>query len=310
MDDLRHSIQKTLSYFDLFSCPVTKEELYRFLWDYHEPLSFDTFSRRLETMIESKENSFGFRGGYFFLSGRESIIKERERRVWFVEKKLHIARRAAWLIRLVPGIKAFFVCNQIQIGVGKKSDIDVLIVVEKGYMFTTRFFVTLLLSLFRFRRGKKKVTDRICLSFYVTEDSLDFSKLQAGECDIYFMHWIATLIPVFDPGDFLQKIYNENRFVEKKLPFVFQKSFYQKWMVFDSKFSRFVQKINKKIVRTPFGLKLENFLKKIQLSHMQKNTNSVQNQDTRVIVCDTMLKFHENDRRELFQAEWEKRWKV
>jgi hypothetical protein len=310
MDDLRQSIQKTLSYFDLFDCPMTKEELYRFLWDFQEPLSFETFSRRVDTMIEGKETSFKFSRGYFFLVGREKSIADRERRVWFIEKKLSIARKAAWFLRFVPGVKAFFVCNQIQIGVSKKSDIDVLIVVENGQIFTTRFFVTVLLGLFRLRRGKKKVTDRICLSFYVTENSLDFSKLQVGESDIYFHHWIATLIPVFDPENFLQKIYNENRFVEKKLPFVFQKAGYQKWMVSDSKCSLFLRKTKEKILRTRFGFKLEIFFKKIQLSHMQKNTNSVQNQDTRVIVSDTMLKFHENDRRELFQTEWKKRWNV
>lgn len=310
MDDLRQSIQKTISYFDLFACPVTKEELYRFLWEYHEPLSFETFSRRVESMIESKENHFEFQGGYFFLKGRKSIIQERERRVWFVEKKLRIARRAGRLIRFVPGVKAFFVCNQIQIGVQKKSDIDVLIVVEKGHMFTTRFLVTILLGMFGLRRGKKKVTDRICLSFYVTEDAIDFSKLQVGESDVYFLHWIATLVPVFDPQNFLQKIYHENRFAQKKLPFVFQKVTYEKWMVFDSRFSYFVRTTKEKILRTRFGLRLENLLKKIQLSHMQKNTNSVQNQDTRVVISDTMLKFHENDRRELFQTEWKKRWNV
>lgn len=308
MDHLKQSLTQTLSYFDLFSCPLTEEELYRYLWNPQEPISFDTFTRRLETFAESKEKNFEKSGSYFFLPGREEIIAQRERRVWYVEKKLKIAERGAKLLRFLPFVKAFFVCNQIQIGVTQKSDIDVLIVAQRGHLYLTRFVITLLFGLFRLRRGKKKVTDRLCLSFYVTDDALDFTSLQVGEPDIYFTHWLATLIPVYDPQNYLQKFFDANEWATKKIPSAFRVPLLTKWSIQDKHLSLFFKKFFEKLLRTQYGDKLEAWTKKFQLKHMQKNTDSVQNKDTRVVVSDTLLKFHENDRRELFREEWQKRY--
>lgn len=310
MESLKTSITKTLGYFDLFSCPLTQEELYTYLFAPQEKVSFDTFVRRLDTMQESKEKQFEMCGGYYFFSGREEIIAMRERRVWYIEKKLRIARRAAKIIRSVPFVKAFFVCNQIQIGVTKKSDIDVLIVVEQGKLYSTRLFITFLLSLFRLRRGKKKITDRICLSFYVTDNGLDFSNLKIADPDVYFIHWLTTLIPVYDPQNYLQKIFSQNTWASQHLPHAFQPlSRGKEWKIKDNRLTLFVKKTLEKILKTRMGEKFEIMTKKFQLKHMKGNTESVQNKDSRVVISDTLLKFHENDRRDLFRREWEKKWK-
>ncbi len=311
MDMFHISLKKTLAYFDLFSCPITKEELYTYLFSPQEEISFDTFVRRLHTLEASKEKCFETSCGYYFLPAKQETVTMRERRVWYIEKKLKIAKRAARLLRYIPFVKAFFVCNQIQIGVTQKSDIDVLIVVKQGRMFFTRLCITFLLGLFRLRRGKKKVTDRICLSFYVTDNALDFSSLQIGEPDIYFTYWLATLIPVYDPEDSLQKIFSNNIWATKNLPHAFESvPLGSDWKVTNNMFSLFIKQWLEKILQGKWGDKLEAATKKFQLKHMQGNKSSVQNQDSRVVISDTLLKFHENDRRDLFRQEWEKRWKI
>jgi len=305
--NLRQSIAQTLAYFDIFHCPLTREELYTYLWMPPQSMNFLQFAQELEK--EKGNTIFETGESYYFFPGQSESVAQRERRVWYIEKKLKIAKRAAWFLRFVPFVKAFFVCNQIQVGITKKSDIDVLIIVEPGRLYITRLFVTLLLGIFRLRRGKKKITDRICLSFYVTNSALDFSNLKVGDEDIYFMYWLATLVPVYDPENYLQKIWDQNSWVLQSLPHVFQKiQISKEWQRKESTFSSFIKKVLTKILQGKVGEALEKKAKQLQLKHMATNTTSVQNIDSRVVISDTILKFHENDRRGRFQEEWKKKW--
>ncbi len=307
---LQQDIVKTLAYFDIFNCPLNREELYRFLWSPSQLWTYDQFVTELQKK-EGLSTAFESLGGYYFLSGRSEIVATRERRVWYVEKKLKIAKHAAFFLKFIPGVKAFFVCNQIQVGVNKKSDIDVLIVVAPQRLYLTRLFVTVVLGFFRLRRGKRKITDRICLSFYVTENALDFSSLKMGDTDIYFVYWLATLLPVYDPHNYLEKIFQANSWATTHVPHGFHSlQLDQPWHAKDSAISTWVKKMSDKILSGKFGTWLEIKCKNMQLKHMEGNTQSVQNKDSRVVVSDTILKFHENDRRERFKGDWEKKWQT
>lgn len=311
MDPFEISLLKTLGYFDVFNCPLTVEELFTYLWKGDNKLSFQQFSEEIHRLLSSDSFPLEKKDGFYFLRGRKEIVDIRGNRVWYVEKKMALARRAARLIRYVPGVKAMFVCNQMQVGVTKKSDIDVLIIIEHGFLYITRLLITVLLGVFRLRRHGKKITDRICLSFYVTNEALDFSGLRIESEDVYFAHWLSTLLPVYDGENYLKKIIEKNSWVQEFLPGAFETpAFLGGWRVEDTSFSLFFKKFGEKILHTGFGSKMEMWAKKFQTKHMQKNTGSVQHQkDNRVVVSDSILKFHENDRRGIFREEWEKRWK-
>jgi DNA polymerase III sliding clamp (beta) subunit (PCNA family) len=59
-----------------------------------------------------------------------------------------------------------------------------------------------------------------------------------------------------------------------------------------------------------FGNLIEKVSRCVQKKKMSFNLNSIQNEkDARVVIKDDMLKFHENDRRELFKKLWEDNFK-
>jgi len=297
MDALKQAIIKTLSYFDIFSQPLTSEELYRWLWNYQEDIKYPDFLEQLD--LPSQQ-------GYYFLPGREAIISERERRVKVIEEKMKIALRGIRKIRWVPFLRAVFVCNTLAAAsVTEDSDIDVLIVVKRGRIFLTRALITLTLSLFALRRTKKKIKNKICLSFYITDDNLNLEKIALPE-DIYLAYWLDQLIPVYDPDNLHRAILQANQWMRKFLPKAGQSyEVLSRWHVGEGSVAKKVKKVLQKIWLGSYGDLMESQARGLQIAKMKMNYMSAQkDNDTRVVVNEQMLKFHENDKREEYQQQW------
>ena len=153
----------------------------------------------------------------------------------------------------------------------------------------------------RLRRHGRKITDRLCLSFYVSENDLNFSKIKIIDNDIYLVYWIANLFSLYDRGIY-DKFLAQNEWIKNQLPNYLPKtgSFWRK--IDDHKLSQLSFKIWEYFLGGSLGDQLEKRLKKIQLFKMSQNNRSLAKEnDSRVIISDTMLKFHENDRRLFYQ---------
>jgi hypothetical protein len=305
---LAKAIIQTIAYFDIFDLPLTAEEVYRFLWRYDEVISYVDFLNTLPNVghIEQKD-------GFYFLPGRADIVASRQLAVPLIEEKLRIARRAAKIIRSVPFLRAMFVCNTVaSASASRDSDIDVFIVVRRGRLWITRFLTTIALSVFRLRRTKTNVANKICLSFYVTDAHLDLSDIAIDTPDIYLMYWIEQLVLVYDPDNLKEELSKKNQWVKKYLPHGFQ-SYHisDRYRVQNTPVQRFFRHIAERAWHGSYGDILERYAKQIQEKKMSANVGSVQGlPDTRVVVDDTMLKFHENDRRLHFRDEWRSRLSV
>lgn len=304
---LTQSLLKTLAYFDIFDYPLTREELFRFLWE-PQPLKYSEFVFALDQELPPGVQTLG---GYYFFTGRKEIIGKREQKILYTEQKIAIAKRGTKKLRALPFVKALFVCNQLPVGVKKNSDIDVFIIVERGRMWTTRAWITAILSVFLLRRTNRHVEDKMCLSFYVTDENLDLSNICIAAPDVYQAYWNAQLIALYDPSCFFTKIQQKNMWVQKYLPHMFVPSHISKrWKVDDTFFSRILKKSGEWILKSHFGLLLEKGIRFLQLQKMKFLTKSFGHAENKsVVIRDAMLKFHENDRKQFFKDEWEKRWK-
>lgn len=300
---LSQSIFRTLSYFDNFNLPLTAEELYKYLW---QPpfISLEQFYAELEKLSAPLD----FQSGFYFLAGKDNLVEERRKMAVASQQRLAAAQKAINKLRYLPFISAVFVCNNVAFETASAdSDIDVFIVVKPGRIWLTRFLATLVLSLFGLRRYKNKITNKICLSFYATADNLDFRKIAIAESDIYLLYWLCFLTPILDRENARQKIWEANRaWIKKFLPNVAElPASPTSCQALDSRFSRVIKNILEKFWRGAYGDLIENQAKGLQLVKMKMNLHSAQNeQDTRVIINDQMLKFHENDRRLFYHEQW------
>lgn len=287
-ENLAEAILKTFAFFDTFNYPLTVFETWRLCeWkaDFLEVQNIleDNFlSSRLEQV-----------NGFYFLRGRENIVEHRRQFAILAEKKMRRARLALRLWRFVPGLKGVAVCNNFYYH--SESDVDVLVITDKNSLWLTRFLVTIITHFSGLRMDRKKIKDQVCLSFFVSEDGLDFSSLMLQDGDPYFVYWFAFLDSLYDDGIFAE-LWEKNEVIRKKIPnAVFS---------FSSPFRSLPEK--KHFVASKFLDKISRYFQKKRIS--RKNINP-ENEAGGVVISDSVLKFHEHDRRREYRHRYEENLK-
>ena len=295
---LLQSITATLAFFDQFDHPLTLEELAARLWEYPGDVARD----ELLQVIEASD-ALTYTGGYVVFAGREETIASRESRVALVEKKMEIAEKGAKKLRWVPFVRAVFVCNTLSMGVvTEESDVDFLVVTKRGRIWIARFFSNIILKLFRLRTGRGSHADKICLSFFLAQGSLNVSETKISD-DVYLAYWLDQLIPVYDPADIHGQIRRENAWVKRYVPHGMRAyDTAPRWAVSGGGAARGVRNVFEKMWKGKYGDHVQAQMKAIQMQKFSRR--GVKGDGTHVIINEHMIKLHENDRREQYRDAW------
>jgi len=305
MNPVQTAIFDTLAYFDVFHTPLTSEEVHSLLWK--QKASYTMVRDAMFALVQ--ERCIVEQEGFYFLPGRAENVDRRQMAIPLIDTKLKIAAKAGRRIRWIPFFDAMFVCNTVaSASASEDSDIDVFIIIRRGRLWITRLLITLTLSLFRMRRHKEHVANKICLSFYVTDAHLNLSDVTIDEPDIYMAYWIAQLIPIYDPKNIRAKILKENSWVKTYIPQgMGAYRMHPAFRVEDRGVGKKIRYMFETMWKSGYGDLIEKQAKQVQEKKMSINYASVKDeQDTRVVIDDTMLKFHENDRRAQYRDEWRK----
>jgi hypothetical protein len=113
------------------------------------------------------------------------------------------------------------------------------------------------------------------------------------ERDVYFHFWVSTLVPVYDPHNYHLDIVRANRWSRRALPNSY---------VYGSGPERQYHSLLKLVPDRPF---LEKISRRLQEGNFPPGIAELVNVDSRVVVNDKVLKFHENDRRRQYQERFE-----
>lgn len=292
------SITRALCFFDLFDYPLTREELFRYAWlpPYASRFEFEQIFASLP--IEKIQEKFG----YYFLAGREEIVEKRRQNSILVDQKLQKAKAALRWLKLVPFIKAVFVCNSVAFGAPhQESDIDLFIVTAPKRIWIARFFANAILKITRQRVGKLHSENKICLSFFLDSNHLDLSNIAIAPDDVYLAYWVLMLIPIFDPEAMQAQVLKNNRWLDKFLPNA-------RLIVLPPALGRpnWFQRAWEAMWRGSYGNIIEGDVKKIQLMKLSYALKDAAKKDDKsVIINDGVLKFHhENDARRILRDKW------
>lgn len=304
MSNLEKAILDTIIYYDIFDYPLTVIELSQWLWKYKCKLSELVFclknSDRLKRYIET-------RNGFYFLKGRRILLDTRKIRRDYSINKWKIGLRAAKFLRTIPFVKAIVLCNSIAyFNAEKDSDIDFFIIIKDKYLWLSRFLITIFLHFLKVRRHGNKVNNRVCLSFYITSNSMNLQEL-AYQKDIHFYYWLLHFVPIFDTGIY-KSFFKENNWLKEYIPQARAWETIDNWTAKDSFFTKILRTFSEKILDNFLGKFLNLFLRKIQLFKMSKNKFSKSKENnTDVVISDSVLKFHEEDNRKIIRDLFYKR---
>lgn len=216
-------------------------------------------------------------------------------------RKLRRARRFARLFGLLPWVRLVCVCGSVAWGTAdEESDIDFCIVTRAGRIWSTRFVIAGVLEVFGLRPRADKKSDQICTSFFVTVDALDLSPLalrnDAGQIDDpLFVKWIETMVPLVDRGKTFERFREANQWGNPPTS-----SPLSKGGETEKNFSPLVEGGDEE--GGFLGNWFERLAKRYQLSHLNPliADESVK-PNTNVVLSDTVLKLHTNDRREEYR---------
>lgn len=305
---LIRAIIETVAYFDIFHTPLTKEEAYRLLW-----LETGILPTRqaVYECIEKGISGMTYTNGLFgFSDNYAACVEARRIAVIATEKKMKIARRAAKILKWVPGMVMICVGNTVAAqSADEGSDIDFVIVAKKELLWFVRLASVALMLLAGLRITKKTKTNKIDLSFYLADTHLDLADLRFGETDTYFYYWMAQLIPIYDPDNFFRYILSENTWVRERLPHATDECALSDRFRVDSGWLHAMWwRFWNIFFSGPIARMSNRLAKKIQAARIEKNFGALRNlPDTRVVITDEVLKFHTNDRRGEYCRKWKER---
>ncbi|MFH1822283.1 MAG: hypothetical protein ABH830_01130 [Patescibacteria group bacterium] len=321
--EIKEAIVKTVAFFDMFDYPLTLFEIWQLVptkCDLMDIISGLTALKAVKPLVEEKD-------GFYFLAGRKEIIKIRLARYSLTDKKFKKAILITKIFKIIPWIKMIAVGNIIgSHNLARKGDIDLFIITENKKVWVTRFFCVLISKFLGLRPKPGKTENKICLSFFISEEALSikelmlvksmhykqtlFKELEGYQAlpednyfyhDIYFIYWLAGLVPIYDISHIYKKFIYTNSWLEEFLP---------NWSANGLNYQRQVKKGNSWFYRDVVDLLLgglDSRLQEKQIKLMPKELLNILNQDTRVVANEKIIKLHANDRREEYRDKYNKK---
>jgi predicted nucleotidyltransferase len=185
---LQKHILTTIAYYDVLDYPLTSFEIWKYLTTiskFQYPISnnnrLEEKRYSLHEIISELENNnlkkfIEEYRGFYFLKGRKGLVEQRMKRGKLAEEKYKILLKVAKILRFAPYMRMIAVTGRMAMkNTEEKSDLDLLVVLKHGKIFTGRTLVTLLVHLLGKRRYKGKIADRVCLNYFVTTRSLEIN---------------------------------------------------------------------------------------------------------------------------------------
>ncbi len=186
------------------------------------------------------------------------------------------------IVQAIPEIKDILLVNSYSLGALKPtSDIDLVVICEPKLLWWARLKLTAALEKAGLRRKPGNIEEQICLSFFVTADNINMQEIALPE-DLYLHYWLANVIPLF--GKHHTDWLRQNQWVKKMLPALTTKGSH----VLKNKQFSFVPYLANQLVRIPM------------LARSRTKAKAL-GPESSIIISDTMLKFHNEDRRTLYR---------
>lgn len=282
--NLSKNILATIAYYDVMDYPVTLFEIWKYLAGISDmggkKVSLHDVAQELED--EKLRNFVETRQGFYFLKGRKELSKNRIERNKISILKIRKLRRIVWLLRFVPFFRMAGITGRLAMKNAEiSSDWDLLVILEKGKIFTGRTLVTLLVHFLGKRRHGKRVVDRVCLNYFITTVALEINLKDMFSSSEYFF-----MLPLFG-AEVFKNFQKNNSWIIKYKPNFEPEELAVLKMLEDSLISRLIRRIGEAAMSFSF---IEEGLKKWQIARIEENPKT-NKPSSGVVANDEMLVF-------------------
>lgn len=265
------NILATIIYYDILDYPLTSFEIWKYLLSHKTKRVAQNdkeASVSLKDVLSELENEeikkyIEKYQGFYFLKGRQGLVAERLDRNKISSAKIKKILRVAKILKLVPFIRSIAVTGRVAMkNAQAKSDLDLLIILEKERIFIGRILVTLLVHFIGQRRYGKKITNRICLNYFITTESLEI-ELQ----DLFSSSEYSFIFPLFN-FEVFKKFQGSNQWIGNWRANYHIDSLPGTKIIKDNNFSRMTRKIIELVFNREW---LEKIMKEWQTKKIANN---------------------------------------
>lgn len=201
---LRRSILRTLAYYDIFSYPLTAEEIYINLGVNHT----NPAEIKKELASLSSDNIVFCKGEFFQLKNDDKSIHRRQVGNKLAEKRLKTARRVSSFISRFPFIRGILLSGSISKGfMEEDSDIDYFVITHPNRVWFSRLMLMVFKKIFLF--NSKKI---FCINYFIDSENLEIQ-----EKNIFTATELVTLLPTFG-SDIYNELYTKNSWIKQYFP--------------------------------------------------------------------------------------------
>jgi hypothetical protein len=252
---LAASFLRTLLYFDVFSYPLTREELF----NYSNQENFDKQegTRTLENLLEQHLiNSYL---GYYFIGNSIEKIRKRIAGNKLVNKRMKNARFFSGIIASFPFTRGVYISGSLSKGyMDEESDIDYFILTSPNKLWLCRTLLILFKKIILLNSHKN-----FCINYLV-----DIDHLGIKERNIYTATEVALLLPMYN-FQLFEIFLKENSWVKAYYPNLKQHE------IISVKGLPGVKKIAEILLDNRLGDKLDNFFFKTTSRYWQKKHRKI-----------------------------------
>ncbi|HSX24893.1 MAG TPA: hypothetical protein VLG69_02925, partial [Candidatus Andersenbacteria bacterium] len=241
-------------------------------------------------LAEKIEQKFG----YIVKRGRLSLVDQRLRRHAIAQDKWKILRRCAPFLAMAPFVRGLGGSGSLAVDNTKfSSDLDILVVVDEGRIWTTRLALLIISQLLGRRRkyDSKHAPDMLCLNHYLSMNRLTVSNDIQNIC---MAMQYAMLVPIFDDEKMRTFRQRNSRWIDDYVHVPVPPTLQHQYTIHIPRILMFIKKQFELLLREPIGDAIERQAERLQqwiiLRHWAKKGGAPEY--GRIVLTANELAFH------------------
>ncbi len=269
---VKENILRTLLYYDIFSYPLKPEEIFIFLR--RNSLPRKQMYDLIKDFSSDSECNFAECRGYVYVKPNEHYVDLRKTKEKCSLRMWRIARAMTHIIKRFPFVRAVFVTGSLSKNSSAEiSDIDFMVVTERGKLWISRTLLMLFKKIFLFNSYKY-----FCLNYFVTEDNLEIPFR-----NIFTATEIAYIKSTFNTG-LMRKFVMSNRWIKDYFPnYEFMDPYLHSAGLKVNNRESVIQKIFELPFTGSWGNKLDSYLKDKTERYWRKKYTELADEDRKLL---------------------------